>query len=111
MHHSGCVEFTLWCVYFSVLQACDCSVLYYPLDGEDGDGCAGCHLEKPVNGRMEQFVFINTNNTRERQAFSAVHELGRIWKVDERLKRLFPKEKINTEEVINRFVAELVESK
>ena len=67
---------------FSILQAMDCVVLYYPLENEDIDGC---HMEKPMNGRMEQFVFINSNNTRERQAFSAAHELGHIWQVDKRL--------------------------
>lgn len=93
---------------FSILQACDCVVLYYPLDGENPDGCAGCHIEKWVNGHKEQFVFINTNNTRERQAFSAAHELGHIWKVDERLRQMFPQAEIETEEVINRFAAELL---
>ena len=90
-----------------ILQACDCTVLYFPLDDGDG-GCDGCHLVKPVNGRMEQFVFINTNNTRERQAFTAAHELGHVWKVDERLKEEFPDEEINDEVAINRFAAELL---
>ena len=43
---------------FSILQGMtDCNVLYYPLNDEIG----GCHIEKMVNGRVEQFVFINTN--------------------------------------------------
>lgn len=93
---------------FSILQDCNCNVLYYPLEGEEIDGCDGCHLEKPVNGHMEQFVFINTNNTRERQAFSAAHELGHIWKVDERIREMYPEKQIDTESVINRFAAELL---
>ena len=93
---------------FSILQASECTVLYYPLDGEENDGCDGCHIEKPVNGRMEQFVFINTNNTRERQAFSAAHELGHIWKVDERLQAKFPQEYFDEEEAVNKFAAELL---
>lgn len=93
---------------FSVLQACECNVLYYPLEGEEDDGCDGCHIEKYVAGKPEQFVFINTNNTRERQAFSAAHELGHIWKVDERVKRILPEIPFDVEEVINRFAAELL---
>lgn len=96
---------------FSILQACDCTVLYYPLEGEDGqgtDGIDGCHIERMVNDQMEQFVFINTNTTRERQAFSAAHELGHIWKVDERIRKKFPDEEIDTEKVVNRFAAELL---
>lgn len=93
---------------FSILQACECNVLYYPLDGEEEDGCDGCHIEKYVAGKPEQFVFINTNNTRERQAFSAAHELGHIWKVDERLKKEFPNIPFDVEDAINRFAAELL---
>lgn len=97
---------------FSILQACDCIVLYYPLDGEEQDGCDGCHIEKPVNGRMEQFVFINTNNTRERQAFSAAHELGHIWRVDQRVREKVPLSCKNdaemNEKIIDRFAAELL---
>lgn len=93
---------------FSILQACECNVLYYPLEGEENDGCDGCHIEKYVGGEPEQFVFINTNNTRERQAFSAAHELGHIWKVDERLRLALPDEIFDVEEVINRFAAELL---
>ena len=93
---------------FSILQDCNCTVLYYPLEGEEKDGCDGCHLEKPVNGKMEQFVFINTNNTRERQAFSAAHELGHIWRVDDRVRKMFPGMLINTEDVVNKFAAELL---
>lgn len=93
---------------FSILQGCDCTVLYFPLKDEDPDGCSGCHLEKSVNGQLKQFVFINTANTRERQAFSAAHELGHIWKVDERIRRLHPDREIDAEVVVNRFAAELL---
>lgn len=97
---------------FEILQACNCTVLYYPLENENGDGedtgCAACHLEMMIAGKMEQLVFINSHNTKERQAFSAAHELGHIWKVDEQLKEMFPKEVIDDEEAINRFAAELL---
>ena len=90
---------------FSILQGMtDCNVLYYPLNDEIG----GCHIEKMVNGRVEQFVFINTNQPREKQAFVAAHELGHLWKVDEELKSKLKDEKIDCEEVVNRFAAELL---
>ncbi len=90
---------------FSILQAMDCVVLYYPLEEESIDGC---HIEKPVNGHMEQFVFINSNNTRERQAFSAAHELGHIWQVDKRLEKKVPDIEFDSEVVVNRFAAEML---
>lgn len=96
---------------FMLLQACNCTVLYYPLEGEEEDGCDGFHIEKPVNGEMKQFVFINTENTRERQAFSAAHELGHIWNVDKLVKEKFPRKNIDhqmSESIINRFAAELL---
>lgn len=93
---------------FSILQNYDCVVLYYPLDDENEDGCAGCHIEKPVGDNIEQFVFINTSNTRERQAFSVAHELGHIWKVDKRLKEKLPEENFDAEDIVNRFAAELL---
>ena len=93
---------------FSILQECDCTVLYFPLPNENSDGCSGCHLEKSVNGKCRQFVFINTANTRERQAFSAAHELGHIWRVDERIRDMHPDKEIDTEDVVNQFAAELL---
>ena len=93
---------------FSILQECDCTVLYFPLPNENSDGCSGCHLEKNVNGKCKQFVFINTANTRERQAFSAAHELGHIWRVDERIREMHPDKEIDTEDVVNQFAAELL---
>ena len=93
---------------FSILQQNDCTVLYFPLGEEGEDKCDGCHLRKPVNNEMKQFVFINTSNTRERQAFSAAHELGHIWRIDEQLKNEFPDEDIDEEDSINRFAAELL---
>ena len=89
---------------FQILQDYS-TVLYYPLDGEEIDGC---HLEKTVNAETEQFVFINTVNTRERQAFSAAHELGHMWDVYERVQKLVPGLDMEEEDVINRFAAELM---
>lgn len=94
---------------FSILQALEnTNVLYYPLGDEAEDGCDGCHLEKLVNGNIEQFVFINTSNTRERQAFSVAHELGHIWSVDDKIRKLFPDMILSSEDIVNRFAAELL---
>lgn len=98
---------------FELLQASDCTVLYYPLpdEAESGDkGCAGCHIEKLVNDKIKQFVFINTSNTRERQAFSAAHELGHILRIDQWIYKEFPscRDTVSEEEIINRFAAELL---
>lgn len=93
---------------FSILQLCKCTVLYYPLEGEEQDGCDGCSLQKPVCGEMQQFVFINTNNTRERQAFSAAHELGHVWNADRIIQDKFPEMDLDSETIINRFAAELL---
>ena len=91
---------------FSILQGLDnCNVLYYPLEGDD---IGGCHIEKMVNGKLEQFVFINTAKPREKQAFVAAHELGHIWRVDEKLRECLPNEEFECEEVVNRFAAELL---
>lgn len=90
---------------FSILQGLNnCNVLYYPLDDE----VDGCHIEKMVNGKPEQFVFINTSKPREKQAFGAAHELGHIWRVDEKIKDALPGEVIKCEDVVNRFAAELL---
>ncbi len=95
---------------FNVLQKMpNCKVLYYPLDEEaDEDGCDGCHVVRTIKGIKNQLVFINTANTRERQAFSVAHELGHIWNVDVRIKHTLPDIDFDVEDVINRFAAELL---
>lgn len=95
---------------FNILQKnSDCMVLYYSMEDEaTEDGCDGCHVIRTVKGKQKQLVFINTSNTRERQAFSVAHELGHIWKVDEKVKQKFDDCEIEVEEVINRFAAELL---
>lgn len=95
---------------FNILQQIEnCTVVYYPIESEASeDGCDGCHVERNVKGKPMQLVYINTANTRERQAFSAAHELGHIWNVDGRLKERLPELDIDVEAVINRFAAELL---
>ena len=68
---------------FSVLEK-QCNVLYYPLPcDEENDGF---HIQKVVNGKIENFVFINTYKVVEKQIFTAAHELGHILKLAEYLK-------------------------
>lgn len=37
---------------------------------------------KPVNGKLEHFVFINTDKVVQEQVWTAAHELGHVWQVD-----------------------------
>lgn len=41
---------------FAILER-ECYVLYYALE----DDIDGCHICKPLNGEMKQFVYINTS--------------------------------------------------
>lgn len=86
-----------------------CNVLYYPLD-DDNDGCS---LKRVVNGKEEIFVFINTHKPKEKQVFTAAHELGHICGLEESLRSRFPElfwDKIR-EDVMNYFAACLLMSK
>lgn len=97
-----------------------CTVVYFPLpEGESNDGF---HVSIPVDydGCCEEhFVFLNTAKFREKQVFTAAHELGHIlveeesfW--DDTLERVLPrktetkKRKENVDAVMNRFAAELL---
>ena len=59
-----------------------CTVVYYPLENEENNGF---HItDVPfIDGSKQSFVFINTAQTMEKQVFTAAHELGHIWKVDD----------------------------
>ena len=59
---------------FSVLEQY-CTVLYYPQENEENDGC---HIKRLVNDKIVNFVFINTHKSIEKQVFTAAHELGHI---------------------------------
>lgn len=85
-----------------------CTVVYYPLENESNNGF---HVNIPCgNGDRQDFVFINTAQAMEKQIFTAAHELGHIWKVDE---ELLPQVNLensieNHELIINRFAAALL---
>ena len=57
---------------FNILEKY-CTVLYFPLKNEENDGC---HVQRFVNNQVENFVYINTHKSIEKQIFTAAHELG-----------------------------------
>lgn len=88
---------------FSVLQK-ECIVLYYALD----DSINGCHMQKPLLGELRQFVFINTGKVIQEQVWTAGHELGHVWRVDEAVYQRFPECKESAETIVGRFTAEFL---
>lgn len=89
---------------FAILRN-ECVVLYYALDDSKIEGC---HVIKPLNGRMEQFVFINTTKAIQEQTWTAAHELGHVWKVDSYVKEKLGQYDLDSEDLVNRFAAELL---
>ena len=86
-----------------------CTVIYYPLENESNNGfhITGI-LDK--NGNEKHFVYINTNQTIDKQIFTAAHELGHIWEVDNYVIENLGGNigEFNNEDIINRFAAELL---
>ena len=90
---------------FNLLEQ-HCTVLYYPQENEDNDGC---HVQRLVNNKLEHFVYINTQKSIEKQVFTAAHELGHILKLDAYLKDNCPEYKDEFEEnAMNRFAAAIL---
>lgn len=85
-----------------------CTVIYFPLRDEQNNGF---HIKIPNrHGEELHFVYINTAQTIEKQVFTAAHELGHIWKVDQLVAQecgLELDEHLG-EQIINRFAAELL---
>lgn len=96
---------------FSILES-KCTVLYYPIEDNELDGY---RVARTVEGKEEQFVFINTANPEEKQIFAAAHELGHILQVDDKvIEKLqqYNKKGIDFHEaIISRFAAELLVEK
>lgn len=88
---------------FSILDN-ECHVLYYSLEDE----IEGCHILKPVNGNVEQFVFINTSKVVQEQVWTAAHELGHVWNVDQYVKEQNPECREEREKIVGRFAAEFL---
>ena len=83
-----------------------CTVLYYPQENEDNDGC---HVKRIVNNEIVNFVYINTFKSIEKQIFTAAHELGHILELDAFLKQNCPAYKDCMEEqAMNKFAALLL---
>lgn len=59
-----------------------CTVVYFPLEGERNNGFHRTGIPL-ADGTYVDFVYINTAQTMEKQVFTAAHELGHIWKVDD----------------------------
>lgn len=89
---------------FEILKA-ECVVLYYALEDSNIEGC---HLIKPLNGKLEQFVFINTTKAVQEQTWTAAHELGHVWEVDSYVKKELGQWEFDSEDLVNRFAAELL---
>lgn len=89
---------------FAILEK-QCVVLYYPLEDKKVEGC---HIIKPLGKGTEQFVFINTTNAVQEQAWTAAHELGHVWGVDSYVKHMLNREDLDSEDLVNRFAAELL---
>lgn len=87
-----------------------CIVLYFPLEGEKSNN--GFHVkDMPLaNGKTKDIVFINTAQTIEKQVFTAAHELGHLWKVDDTLLAELQLEDTpsNRETIANHFAASLL---
>lgn len=84
-----------------------CTVVYYPIsDGVNN----GFHKTYLIDGAKAHFVYINTNQDREKQIFTAAHELGHVWNLDKHIaeKLNMPIEYEYGERLMNRFAAELL---
>ena len=92
---------------FALLEAQDCTVLYYPLE----DAIEGFRIRKYVNGKDEEFIYINTANPEDIQIFTAAHELGHLINIDQivcnELQMINVTKKMR-EDIIDRFAAELL---
>lgn len=86
-----------------------CTVVYYPIQDKSNNGFR--LKEMPfADGSRHDFVFINTAQTVEKQVFTAAHELGHLWNVDEFViqKHHLTEAPDLREHIINRFAAVLL---
>ena len=84
-----------------------CTVVYYPLENEENNGFRVKDIPFDI-GTCHDFVFINTAQTLEKQAFTAAHELGHIWNVDRFVIEHCEIAPEFAEPIINRFAAVLL---
>lgn len=88
---------------FALLER-ECYVLYYSLEDE----IDGCHICKPLNGEMKQFVYINTSKVLQEQVWTAAHELGHVWRVDRYVQDNVANCNTDIEKIVGRFTAEFL---
>jgi len=79
-----------------------CTVIYFPTPDKKNNGF---HANFPFHGKDRHFVHINTSQHKEKQIFTAAHELGHIWGIEDKV--LIP-EGFDSERIVNRFAAELL---
>lgn len=91
---------------FSLLETIEgVTVCYYPNENHDVNGM---HIKRTVAGIKEDFVFINSANTIEKQVYSAAHEYGHMLDVPTRVRNILGNCNAEDEDIINRFAAELL---
>lgn len=83
----------------------ECTVIYFPLENEENDGF---HVQMPVNGEKQHFVYINTAKPLQKQIYAAAHELGHIWTDNGRNIGVIPVSPEEDDALMNRFAAELL---
>ena len=84
-----------------------CVIVYYPTE----DSNNGFHKAYTLKDKKIQIVYINTNQAKEKQIFTAAHELGHVWGLDDYLREHVSEIELDdelTEKVMNRFAAELM---
>ena len=84
-----------------------CTVIFYPTEDTNNNGFHKTYL---FHGEKTHFVYINTKQDREKQIFTAAHELGHVWKLNEHLESTLGIEVRHElgEKIMNRFAAELL---
>ena len=85
-------------------------MLYYPIPEEIKN--RGFHIKRFMNGKLIDFVYINTAKAMAEQIFAAAHELGHVWKVADKVwEELGTNETLTKEieeKIVGRFAAELL---
>ncbi len=94
---------------FRILEK-HCIVVYYPISDEIKN--RGFHIKRFLEGRLTDFVYINTAKTTAEQVFAAAHELGHVWRVADEVWEKLDTNEVLTEEIeekiVGRFAAELL---
>lgn len=84
-------------------------IIFFPL-AEEPD-LDGFHTKRIVNGKLVEFIFINTSKNIEKCIFCAAHELGHLFQIEKEVKKNYDDIELSQEtidEIMNRFAAELL---